>query len=376
MKPKSGPTIEMLDPQILKARERNPRTHPPAQLEALAKSIREFGFTAPVLIDADNVLIAGHGRVAAAINAKLDAVPCVRVTHLSDAQVRAYVIADNRLAESAEWDKDLLGEELKALAEMDFDVSLVGFEVPEVELPKRGEEKNDGEDEAQPTGIFGYREDALLPSSNRWGVPDTRADMLFEGLPDDVWVSQPHEGKTWLYLHGSNKHPEGMKSIRAFYVDDYRFESVWTHAVSMLYSLKGIGHVALVEPDFSLWWEMPFSVQLYNVYRSRWCARYWQEAGFRVIPSLKWSGPASFEFSTAGLPPEIPVAAVQCRTLNNGKANDRFKAGLRHQLETVKVKTLLAYGGAQHKDLFEDLPCKVVLFPSWTQRRNDLRKIG
>ena len=133
MKPKSGPTIEMLDPQTLKARERNPRTHPPAQLEALAKSIREFGFTAPVLIDADGVLIAGHGRVAAAIHAKLDAVPCVRVTHLSEAQVRAYVIADNKLALNAGWDEDMLRAELSDLSSIGFDCAVFGFEPAELE---------------------------------------------------------------------------------------------------------------------------------------------------------------------------------------------------------------------------------------------------
>lgn len=133
MKSKSCQTIEMLDPQILRARERNPRTHPPAQLEALAKSIREFGFTAPVLIDADNVLIAGHGRVAAAIHAKLDAVPCLRVTHLSEAQVRAYVIADNKLATCADWNEEILKDELRALGQFDFDLGLTGFSTSELD---------------------------------------------------------------------------------------------------------------------------------------------------------------------------------------------------------------------------------------------------
>jgi ParB-like chromosome segregation protein Spo0J len=127
-KPKpESPSIEMLAPETLRAREVNPRVHPPAQLEALARSMREFGFTSPVLIDGEGVIIAGHGRVAAAIHAKLGPVPCIRVRHLTQEQVRAYVIADNRLATLAEWDEDMLRAELKGLASLEFDLSAAGF---------------------------------------------------------------------------------------------------------------------------------------------------------------------------------------------------------------------------------------------------------
>ena len=107
---------------------RNARTHSEAQVGQIAGSIREFGFTNPVLIDEENGIIAGHGRVLAAQKLGMDTIPCITLKGLTDAQKRAYVIVDNRLAENAEWDFDLLAVELDELRDMDFDLNLTGFD--------------------------------------------------------------------------------------------------------------------------------------------------------------------------------------------------------------------------------------------------------
>ena len=112
---------------------RNSRTHSDAQLAQIAGSIREFGFTNPVLIDAENGIIAGHGRALAAGKLGLDEVPCIRLAHLTETQQRAYVIADNKLALNAGWDEELLGLELADLREADFDLNLTGFDGGEIE---------------------------------------------------------------------------------------------------------------------------------------------------------------------------------------------------------------------------------------------------
>ena len=109
----------------------NSRTHSDAQVAQLAASFREFGFTNPVLIDERGGLIAGHGRVMAAKAVGLDEVPCIVLAGLSDAQRRAYVIADNKLALNAEWDEELLQQELADLREEDFDIELTGFTLDE-----------------------------------------------------------------------------------------------------------------------------------------------------------------------------------------------------------------------------------------------------
>lgn len=106
----------------------NSRTHSDAQVTQIAASIREFGWTNPVLVDGDNGIIAGHGRVLAARKLGMDSVPVIELAHLNEAQRRAYIIADNKLAENAGWDDELLRLELGALRDLDFDLSLTGFE--------------------------------------------------------------------------------------------------------------------------------------------------------------------------------------------------------------------------------------------------------
>ena len=112
----------------------NSRTHSEEQVGQVAASIREFGFTNPILVDGDNGIIAGHGRLMAARKLGLESVPSIRLTHLSEAQKRAYVIADNKLALNAGWDEELLSLELGELQAIDFDLSLIGFSEDELEL--------------------------------------------------------------------------------------------------------------------------------------------------------------------------------------------------------------------------------------------------
>ena len=120
----------------LKPYPKNARTHSPKQIHQIAKSIKTFGFTNPVLVDKDNCILAGHGRVEAAKLAGLTEVPVVCITHLTPAQKKAYILADNRLAELSGWDKDILKVELEEIQsiECDFDLTSTGFEAPEIDV--------------------------------------------------------------------------------------------------------------------------------------------------------------------------------------------------------------------------------------------------
>jgi ParB-like chromosome segregation protein Spo0J len=135
--------IETLKTADLIPYARNSRTHSEAQVTQIAGSIREFGFTNPVLIDAGNGIIAGHGRVMAAGKLGMDKVPCIRLGHLTDTQRRAYIIADNKLALNAGWDEEMLGLELADLREEDFDLDLLGFDNFAIEQFLNPPERND-----------------------------------------------------------------------------------------------------------------------------------------------------------------------------------------------------------------------------------------
>lgn len=136
--------MELISTEKLIPYVNNSRTHKPEQINKLRASLREYGFINPVLIDRNYNVIAGHGRLQAAKAEGIEEVPCVYVDHLTEAQRKAYVIADNRMAEDAGWDEDMLRAELEALQEMDFDVALTGFDTKELaslfETDSEGEE--------------------------------------------------------------------------------------------------------------------------------------------------------------------------------------------------------------------------------------------
>ena len=149
---------------------RNPRTHSDAQVAQIAASIKEFGWTVPILVDGANGIIAGHGRVLAARKLGMDRVPVIRFEHLSEAQKRAYVLADNQLALNAGWDEALLRLELADLSGLGFDLGLIGFAEVELERLLAG------------AGRTGLTEDDEAPALPEQAV--TR--------PGDLWVLGEH----------------------------------------------------------------------------------------------------------------------------------------------------------------------------------------
>jgi hypothetical protein len=130
--PAMATRIEVWPIEKLVPYERNARTHSPEQISQLAASIVEFGFTNPILVDSEQGVIAGHGRLEAARDLALDEVPVVVLDHLTPKQKKAYIIADNKLALNAGWDMSLLREEVVELQLADFDLSLMGFDEKEI----------------------------------------------------------------------------------------------------------------------------------------------------------------------------------------------------------------------------------------------------
>ncbi len=164
--------IETIAVDLLIPYARNSRTHSDEQVAQIAASIREFGFTNPVLIDGQDGIIAGHGRVLGARKLGMSDVPCIRLAHLSEAQKRAYVIADNKLALNAGWDEKMLALELQDLQGMDFDLSLTGFLGNEIdELLAELDATPEGETDADET-------------------PAVQADAVSQ--PGDVWLLGKH----------------------------------------------------------------------------------------------------------------------------------------------------------------------------------------
>jgi len=180
----------------------NSRTHSDEQVMQVASSIKEFGFTNPILIDDDGGIIAGHGRLMAAKKLGLDEVPCIRLGHLSEAQRKAYVIADNQLALNSGWDLDTLKLEMDRLGELDFDIELLGFDDDflaslMIEEPGEGLTDEDAvpEPPETPTTVEG---DVWVLGNHRLMCGDSTSidalDTLMDGKKADMVHTDPPYG--------------------------------------------------------------------------------------------------------------------------------------------------------------------------------------
>lgn len=194
MAKKQFPDYKVVDINELVPYARNSRTHSESQIKKIMASIKEFDFMNPVIIDGDKGIIAGHGRVMDAERLGFKKLPCIEAKHLSEAQKRAYVIADNRLAEDAGWDNDLLKVELEELSGEGFDLALTGFEDDEInKLLEDKEPENDG------SGVIPFSEE--LDESHNYVVLyfDNDLDWLSAQTHFDLDTvhSKRANGKPW-----------------------------------------------------------------------------------------------------------------------------------------------------------------------------------
>jgi DNA modification methylase len=214
-----GLEVEMMPVAALKPRARNPRQHSAKQIGQIANSIREFGFTNPVLIDADGGVIAGHGRIRAAKELGIAHVPTIRLDHMTEAQKRAYVIADNRLAENAGWDRELLALELQYLdsLELDFDLTITGFETVDIDLLIQGDGKIDAaaDEIPEPLPPVSQSGDLWLLGQHRLLCADALAQTSYGTLLGDdkaqiVFIDPPYNVRIDGHVCGSGsiKHRE------------------------------------------------------------------------------------------------------------------------------------------------------------------------
>lgn len=199
----------------------NARTHLPEQITKLRSSLREFGFINPVIIDRDYGIIAGHGRVLAAKEEGITEVPCVFVDYLTEAQKKAYILADNRFAQDAGWDEELLRIEIESLQGADFDVSLTGFEEQEIaDLFAGDEDKNAKDDDfdlsaALEKASFVERGDIWTVGRHRLMCGDaTNSEdvaKLMDGKKANLIVTDPPYGVSFKSSDGLTIQNDSMK---------------------------------------------------------------------------------------------------------------------------------------------------------------------
>lgn len=193
----------------------------------------------------------------------------------------------------------------------------------------------------------------LWPRFGRWGIP-----MLDPVDFEPTCLAAWHDpgGRATAADTGGALH---------FFLDDYRFERVWTRPTAVLERLESVG--AALTPDFSLWRDTPLAVQLWQIYRSRWCGAWWQYNGITTIPTATWAGPDSYEFAFEGLP-QGSVLAISPVGVRDQESRDLFRSGLAELLRQTQPSRLLVYGHLPDDCAALDLPA-VREYPTFWQTR-------
>ena len=346
---------ENVSPNLIKAHVLNFRKHGEAQMKALRGSMDDMGWLKEILVSRrTNTIIDGHARWEEAKRRKLPFVPVTFVDLTKDEENKALALLDPitematrddalfiKLLDSVKTENDNINETLAKMSKLK--------DMPEITAVQTTDE------------ILEYRTDVYFPSSNKWGIPDLDPKMLYDGeAPRTTWPKKDDSGRPQFYVFGEGGFDERVTGkILTFYTEDWRFEKVWAESVESLKKIVPLHPAAFTAPDFSLYGDDPLVVQMWNIYRARWVARYWQKAGLRLIPSLATStNQDCYDFAYAGLPKHPSLMSMQLRQggIKSKQQHDSTHKEIAQLIERVAPERLVIYGVAAKSKLASTLP--------------------
>lgn len=313
----------------IKPYEKNPR-HNDEAVQYVAESIRVFGWKQPIVIDKNGIIVAGHTRYKAAKKLGLKKIPCIVADDLTEEQVKAYRLADNKVSEAAEWDFDLLFDELDDL--LDFDMSAFGFggidPAEDIEPEETDPDEPKQNERERTMNAYNLDEFDQFHTEGFYQMPVI--DPV-DYIPQDL-----------IGFNYALTAPDKASGIH-FYIDDYQFERVWNQPLFYLEKLAEFD--CMLTPDFSLYTEMPIAMKIWNIYRSRLIGQMAQRLGITVIPTVSWCEEETFRFCFDGLP-KRSVLSISTIGVKQDEYNfSLWKAGVDEMIKRLKPRTLLIYGG-------------------------------
>lgn len=299
---------------------KNPRNNEKA-IDKVAKSIEHFGFKNPVILDKNNVIVCGHTRTLASIKLGLKEIPCIIADDLTDEQIKAFRLVDNRTNEYAEWDYKLLNDELESI--LNIDMSQFDFRIDlDDDIFK--------ENQRQRTNDYYNLDLVNLTSSTNdfWQMPVIENDNY---IPKDIIG--------FNYAKSSKEKNVGIH----FYLDDYQFERLWNNPDEYIDVLSQ--YDCIFSPDYSLYLDMPMPMKIWNVYRSRQIGQYYQSMGMKVIPTISWAEKETFDFCFKGIPKGSIVSVSTIGVKRNSEALQIWKDGMDAMIKEIEPSTIIVYGG-------------------------------
>lgn len=292
----------------------------------VAESIKEFGLRGTIGLESrDNpVIVWGHTRVEACKSLGWGEIPDDRVEFCDDLtpeQIKAFRIADNKTGEVATWNKSMLREEVRSLKDLDMSRFGLDFKSKRLEY---------GAERLRTDDAYNLR---LVSRADcgRDGVPTIRRCMARPGsmVGFNYAKSMPEKDKAGKACH--------------FFIDDYQFERVWSRPAAYVGCLRGFDCV--LTPDFSLYMDMPDPMQRWNRYRSQALGHWWQGQGLRVVPTLSWAQPSSYEFCFKGIARHATVATSTVGVKEDAAALAVWNDGMREAMRRLEPARVLLYGG-------------------------------
>lgn len=325
--------FQQVNIEKLKPYENNAKMHGSSQIEAIANSIKEFGFLSPCVIDRDFNIIAGHGRVMASQKLGLKQVPCVFVEGLTEEQRKAYILADNKLTELGTWNLAIVEEELKEITSID--MGRFGFDID-----MQFDDLNVDDD-----GWYGDERERTNNAYNL-GLQD---EMSFT---DDFWQmpiirNDKHIPKDLIGFNYALTSKEKDCGVHCF-IDDYQFERLWNDPEKYVKILSE--YDCFLSPDFSLYMDMTMPTKIWNIYRSRFVGAYYQTQGIKVIPSISWAERETFEFCFKGIPKGSIVATSTIGVKREDGAFRIWTEGMDEMIRQIEPSAILLYGGRVEYD--------------------------
>lgn len=306
----------------LKQYKNNAKRHTKKQIEQIKKSIQEFGFNDPIAIDENNMIIEGHGRYEALKELGYKEVECISLNNLSEEQKKAYILVHNKLNMETGFDNKILANELDSI--LDFNMEDFGFNIDlSIDNLFKENERHRTNDTYNLSLV-----DIESSSNNFWQMPIIKNDNFI-----------PNELIGFNYAKTSKVKNVGIH----FYLDDYQFERVWNKPEDYINILKQ--YDCILSPDFSLYIDMPMPMKIWNIYRSRQIGQYYQNQGIKIIPTLSWAEPETFEFCFEGIPEGSIVSISTIGVKKNKKALKVWKDGVDELIKRIKPSTILIYGG-------------------------------
>ena len=317
--------IYQKDINKVKPYNKNPRKNDDS-IQLVANSIRQFGMNVPIVIDKNNVIVAGHTRFEACKELGYSKIPCITVSELTDEQVKAYRLADNKVSEFSSWDFGLLDEELNDI--LDIDMTDFGFEEIADGIT---EDYADREKASHRENTYkGYNLDLYDPDNvdGKYQMP-----MIYnDGIIPDRLIG-------FNYMKTSKDKETGIHC----YVDDYQFERVWNSPSKYIEEISK--YECILSPDFSLYLDMPFAMKIWNVYRSRLIGQYWQNNGTAVIPTISWAEEETFEFCFDGIEKGSIVSISTIGVKRNKEGFEIWEKGVKEMIKRIEPSAILIYGG-------------------------------